>query len=28
VTGRVRGGTTPVVLRSASGDIVLTGGGS
>ncbi len=28
VTGRVRGGTTPVVLRSSSGDIVLTGGGS
>jgi DUF4097 and DUF4098 domain-containing protein YvlB len=28
VSGRVRGGSTPVVLRSASGDIVLTGGGS
>ena len=28
VAGRVRGGTTPVVLRSSSGDIVLTGGGS
>jgi len=28
VTGRVRGGGTPVVLRSSSGDIHLTGGGS
>jgi hypothetical protein len=28
VAGKVRGGTTPVVLRSSSGDIVLTGGGS
>jgi DUF4097 and DUF4098 domain-containing protein YvlB len=28
VVGRVRGGTTPVVLRSSSGDITLTGGGS
>jgi DUF4097 and DUF4098 domain-containing protein YvlB len=28
VAGRVRGGTTPVVLRSSSGDIHLSGGGS
>jgi hypothetical protein len=28
VAGSVRGGTTPVVLRSSSGDITLTGGGS
>ena len=28
VAGKVRGGTTPVVLRSSSGDITLTGGGS
>jgi len=28
VTGRVRGGTTPVLLRSSSGDIHLGGGGS
>lgn len=28
VAGRVRGGGTPVVLRSSSGDIHLTGGGS
>ena len=28
VSGSVRGGTTPVVLRSSSGDITLTGGGS
>ena len=27
VAGRVRGGTTPVVLRSSSGDIILTAGG-
>lgn len=28
VAGSVRGGTTPVVLRSSSGDITLSGGGS